>query len=131
MSINDGFKRARSMAAAIALALSEFAKNTTELIPAIQKIQQSKLYQSRGKGGKGRARGKLMCFRRNSVNAQPHQGEQEIARRLRGCHPASVPQRKWYVDPFHDTPYQTRAASMNSPLYRNTPAWARTPAHLV
>jgi len=130
-AFTNGFSRARAMGAAIAIAMSEFAKNTTELIPALQKISTDKQYQSRGKGGKGRARGKMLGFMHNSVNAQPHEGKREVARRLRGCNPAPIPQRKWYADHFHDFPFKSRSEAMNSPLYKNTPPLSRTPVHLI
>lgn len=125
------FKRSRAMFSAIALAVSEFAHNSLYLNAAVEEISINKIYKSRGKGGKGKRRGKLLGFFRNKHNNKPHEGRWEVARRLRGTSPIPVPQRKWYADPGHLFGFTSKRELIHSAAYKATPKWARTPVHLV
>jgi hypothetical protein len=130
MTTINHFARSRAMAAAVATAFQIFAHNTTELIPRLREIQASSLYKSRGKGGKGRKRGKMLSWNRTS-NKTPHQGAREIARRARGCHPDPIPLCRWYADPFRDAGFKSKNDLVHSVAYKATHVYSRTPAYLV
>lgn len=89
MSMNNAnpFKRANALAAAINEIIATGNKGI-ELMQAIQTMASSKEFQSRGHGGKHRARaafGFVMAIHRGigKRKYQPHQGKREFERRLR------------------------------------------------
>lgn len=116
MSIKNNanpFKRSGLLVQAIQLISAQYnGLNSIMAQQALQNVLADKQYQSRGKGGRGRARAAIGFVRAQHIKGfkqtavkvghkkRDHNGAKEIARRL-ASNKKSVPVRKWIANDLY------------------------------